>query len=135
MILTLPGSPAFSRFRIEKLQARLFGVLRRQVSVYGEYVHFADVEPPLLPEERAVLDRLLQYGPAIDSQTVAGRLILVLPRPGTISPWSSKATDIAANCGLHKIRRLERGLAYQLAVQGDPLNERELLVAADTLHD
>ncbi len=61
-----------------------------------------------------MLDRILCYGPMTSSETADGELMLVVPRPGTISPWSSKATDIAHNCGLSAIERLERGVAYFL---------------------
>src|SRR5690606_38190891 len=68
------------------------------------------------------LKRLLHYGPAAESagaEKPGGKSgdheIIVVPRPGTISPWSSKATDIARNCGLDAIRRIERGIVYQVS--------------------
>ncbi|MGN5069250.1 hypothetical protein [Aeromonas hydrophila] len=74
--------------------------------VYAEYVHFAELTSPLSPPERATLGQLLhsgaQHGPTIPAHTPSGQLFLVTPRPGTISPWSSKATDIAHNCGLKR---------------------------------
>ncbi|MGV8294738.1 hypothetical protein ACV36C_38515, partial [Pseudomonas aeruginosa] len=77
--------------------------------IYAEYVHFADVSAPLNAEEHGKLTRLLKYGPSLAEHAPEGRLLLVTPRPGTISPWSSKATDIAHNCGLKQVVRLERG--------------------------
>lgn len=68
--------------------------------------------PPLAEAERVILEKLLTYGPTIAEHTPTGLLVLVTPRPGTISPWSSKATNIAHNCGLKQINRLERGIAY-----------------------
>ncbi|WP_348235906.1 hypothetical protein, partial [Salmonella enterica] len=65
--------------------------------IYAEYVHYADLNAPLNDSEQAQHTLLLQYGPAHNSHTPAGKLLLVTPRPGTISPWSSKATDIAHN--------------------------------------
>jgi phosphoribosylformylglycinamidine synthase len=56
--------------------------------------------------------------------------VLVVPRPGTISPWSSKATDIAHNCGLSAIRRLERGVAYYLTPASGEIDERTLREAS-----
>lgn len=82
--------------------------------IYAEYVHFADVSAPLNNDEQAKLARLLKYGPSLAEHEPQGRLLLVTPRPGTISPWSSKATDIAHNCGLNKVLRLERGLAFYI---------------------
>ncbi|WP_339906572.1 phosphoribosylformylglycinamidine synthase, partial [Pseudomonas guineae] len=79
-----------------------------------------------------VLARLLKYGPSVPVQEPSGRLFLSVPRFGTISPWSSKASDIARNCGLAKIQRIERGLAYY--VSGE-LNAAEAQQVADLLHD
>ncbi|WP_348253370.1 hypothetical protein, partial [Salmonella enterica] len=69
---------------------------------------------PLNDSEQAQLTRLLQYGQALNSHTPAGKLLLVTPRPGTISPWSTKATDIAHHCGLQQVDRLEPGQAYYI---------------------
>ena len=55
---------------------------------------------------------------AIGESTNTGSLLLVTPRLGTISPWSSKATDIARNCGFAAVKRIERGTAYHLAGKG-----------------
>jgi len=122
MMEILRGSPALSAFRINKLLARFQAADLPVSNIYAEYVHFADLTAPLTADEHAQLARLLQYGPALASHTPAGKLILVTPRPGTISPWSSKATDIAHNCGLALISRLERGVAYYVDAAG--LTER-----------
>lgn len=108
----LRGSPALSAFRINKLLTRCHELRLPVSNVYAEYVHFADLDAPLALDERARLERLLKYGPSLAEHTPNGRLLLVTPRPGTLSPWSSKATDIAHNCGLKQVKRLERGLAY-----------------------
>ncbi len=112
-MLRFRGSPALSPFRLEKLLT----VVQRQVAVvtdlYAEYVHFVDGS--LNDHERAVLERLLEYGPSATRRSLPDALsLLVIPRPGTISPWSSKATDIAHNCGLHQVRRIERGIAWSV---------------------
>jgi len=86
----------------------------------------------LTGDEQQVLARLLKYGPSVPVQEPAGRLFLVLPRFGTISPWSSKASDIARNCGLAKIQRLERGIAFYVAGE---FSEAEARLIADSLHD
>src|SRR5690606_26623829 len=85
----------------------------------ARYVHFVATERPLEAEERRVLDALLTYGPREEpgARREPGgptALIVVIPRPGTISPWSSKATDIAHVCGLKAVMRIERGIAYTL---------------------
>ena len=125
-MLILRGAPALSPFRI----ARLLSVLSRQAphvaSVYAEFVHFVETSRPLTESEHTVLNRLLHYGPALESHTPDGELLLVTPRPGTISPWSSKATDIAQNCGLDAVARIERGTAYYIASSHE-LTAEELL--------
>ena len=133
MMEILRGSPALSAFRINKLLAR-FQAARLPVSnIYAEYVHFADVNDRLNEEELTRLQRLLKYGPSLSSHTPSGKLLLVTPRPGTISPWSSKATDIAHNCDLGKINRLERGVAYY--VEASTLTEAQWASVAAELHD
>jgi len=81
-----------------------------------------------------VLDALLRYGPTLESPDVPGPLLLVVPRPGTISPWSSKATDIARVCGLSAIERLERGIAYRIDAGDQPARD-DLERLAPALHD
>src|SRR5690606_5702731 len=83
-------------------------------SLYSEYVHFVELSEALTAGEQRVLEALLHYGPQMEQEAQDGSLFLVTPRPGTISPWSSKATDIAHNAGLAKVVRIERGLAYFL---------------------
>ncbi len=104
-MLALRGAPALSVFRLQRLEARLAEVAGRPVRLAAEFVHFVDVEQALDGAARQVLDRLLQYGPAAHPNEPTGTLLLTVPRPGTISPWSSKATDIARNCGLDPRRR------------------------------
>jgi phosphoribosylformylglycinamidine synthase len=113
-MLILRGAPALSDFRQQKLLARICAVAGDQASLSAEYVHFVETDGELDAAQRQVLDRLLDYGPAHGETPERGELFLVVPRPGTISPWSSKATDIAHNCGLAKVRRIERGIAYRV---------------------
>ncbi len=132
-MLRFRGSPALSPFRLEKRLA----ILRQSVSAVtglrAEFVHFVD--GVLTIHERELLDRLLQYGPATTEHHASGvPLFLVVPRPGTLSPWSSKATDIAHNCGLQRIRRIERGVAYYLDSER-PLTDGELAMLKPLLHD
>ena len=131
LILKLRGSRAVSAFRLDKLNSRL-APLDPPIRVSSaQYWHFVEVERALGGREREVLDRLLHYGEA--APHVDGRVLLTVPRFGTISPWSSKATDIARQCGLDAVRRIERGVAWFFSA-GDPLgvNRREIL---DVLHD
>jgi len=131
-MLILRGAPALSAFRHGKLLAQLTEKVPAVSGLYAEFAHFAEVSGALGAEEQQVLTRLLKYGPSVPVQEPAGRLFLVVPRFGTISPWSSKASDIAHNCGLEKIQRLERGIAYY--VQGE-LSDSDAERVAAALHD
>src|SRR5690606_10997139 len=80
--------------------------------------HFVSTARALTAGEYAVLERILTYGPAAHASAEQGRLLLVVPRLGTISPWSSKATEIARHCGLQTVERIERGVAYHMDIPG-----------------
>ncbi|RMH99046.1 phosphoribosylformylglycinamidine synthase [Stutzerimonas nitrititolerans] len=131
-MLILRGAPALSAFRHGKLLAQLIAKVPAVSGLYAEFAHFAEVSGTFGADEEQVLSRLLKYGPSVPVQEPAGRLFLVVPRFGTISPWSSKASDIAHNCGLDKIQRLERGIAFY--VQGE-LSEGDAQLIAAALHD
>src|SRR5579862_4865395 len=131
-ILSLRGRNALSPFRQEKLLASL--AERDITGVCAEYWHFIETSTPLTQGERSTLDRLLIYGPRLDASGELGRLLLVIPRPGTISPWASKATDIAHNCGLHAISRIERGIAYRVTT-GAALHSGVFERIAPLIHD
>jgi phosphoribosylformylglycinamidine synthase len=131
-ILKLPGGTALSDFRLEKLNASLRAARPGVAVVATQHWHFVEAEREPSAEERRTLDRLLHYGPgAPRAEMLRGRMVLVTPRPGTISPWSSKATDIARQCGLEGlVRRVERGTAFHLG--GGP---EEIAAASPLLHD
>ncbi|UTA46327.1 phosphoribosylformylglycinamidine synthase [Simiduia sp. 21SJ11W-1] len=114
-MLTLRGAPALSEFRTKRLLASLQSVAPGVSGLATEFVHFADVDGALDEQASAVLDQLLTYGPSAEKTEPEGQLVLAIPRLGTISPWSSKATDIAHNAGLAKVRRIERGTAYYIS--------------------
>ncbi|HFD91864.1 MAG TPA: phosphoribosylformylglycinamidine synthase, partial [Gammaproteobacteria bacterium] len=128
------GRPALSQFRLDKLTATLSAVAPGVRAITAEYLHFIDLEQHLDAREEAVLEQLLE-AQAHQSEPV-GPLFLVVPRFGTISPWSSKATDIAHICGLSSVRRIERGVAYSLALaEGVTLDEHQQAAVAARLHD
>ncbi len=129
-ILVLRGAPAFTAARLDR---RLRKVQKTNPAVHdlaAELVHFVELTRPLEPEAAGVLERLLEYGPRVAGKPLEGRRLLVVPRLGTISPWSSKATDVAHNCGLVQVHRVERGVWY--AVAGEVADEAGLRGA---LHD
>jgi phosphoribosylformylglycinamidine synthase len=136
-MLKLPGSSALSAFRIARLLVRL-QLLEPAVSgVHAQFQHFIDCSHELDARERVLLDRLLEDGGQRLPTAATAPLslpLLVVPRPGTISPWSSKATDIARVCGLASVRRIERGILYTLELQRSVVPERQAALAAP-LHD
>jgi phosphoribosylformylglycinamidine synthase len=123
------GISALSDFRKAKLLSRLQAFSPSVKNVEAEYVHLADLGQKLSASEEAQLKQLVAYGTPFEGSN-DGALYLVVPRPGTISPWSSKATDIVHNSGLDSVKRVERGVAYY--VQGaEPGNAG----IAEILHD
>ena len=119
LIKNLRGAPALSEFRVQKLLSQCEELALPVADIYAEFAHFAQLNEALAADEEIVLQQLLTYGPTIEEHSPEGQFILVTPRPGTISPWSSKSTDIAHNCGLTKVERLERGLAYYITLNAD----------------
>jgi phosphoribosylformylglycinamidine synthase len=136
MLLTLAGNGAFSPSALDKTLTKIRAHNPGVSALSAEFVHFADVDDTagaLAPSELTALTALLAYGPRRDAASAAPADALrlwVVPRIGTLSPWSSKATDIARNCGLSRVRRIERGIAY--AVSGS-IGDRAALLAC--LHD
>jgi phosphoribosylformylglycinamidine synthase len=135
-MLELAGPPALSSFRLTKLRARLAELEPGIDTLSAHFVHFADPARSLSGPERDMLARLLSYGPAVGSARdgAGGARLLVVPRFGTISPWSSKATDILHVCGLTSVRRVERGIEYRLGA-GRPLGSEQLLRVSQVLYD
>ncbi|MDA1074249.1 MAG: phosphoribosylformylglycinamidine synthase, partial [Proteobacteria bacterium] len=119
--IALKGPPALSRFRLRKLADSL-GV----ETLDAEYVHVLKLSSPLSDEAMERARTLLSYGPLQDrpERGKAQHVATVLPRLGTISPWSSKATDIFASCGLDQVLRVERGVRW--FVSPAPAGERLL---------
>jgi len=141
-MLILRGSPALSPFRLAKLLQDLTATGLPVKAVNAEFVHVVETSAELTAAERAILDQLLTYGPRRTPASLEGLLQVVAPRPGTISPWSSKATDIAHLCGLAAVRRVERVIAYTLDVDPpgsrfpfSPLDAGQLKTLRPFLHD
>jgi len=136
-MFSLFGAPALSQFRLEHLLRSLRAEEPRVQALNSRWMHFVSTSRPLSESELEVLGKLLTYGPRIrdDERAIpAGRPILVTPRVGTESPWSSKATDIAHVCGLSAVTRVERGTAYFIQSQA-PFSAVELNKLAAHLHD
>ncbi len=140
-MLEIRGSAALSPFRLDALLSRLKATVAGIERIGAEYVYFVDVAGGLETADRGVLDSLLTVGLDVDDAFSTGDLpdahcasLLVIPRIGTISPWSSKATDIARICGLTSVARIERGIRYWLS-SGQSLNAADLDRASACLHD
>src|SRR3989338_979138 len=144
-ILNLRGPGALSPFRRERMLRALQAVAPRIERARARYWHCAARSAELATAETATLNRLLTYGPrgeAAEDEATPGELLLVVPRLGTISPWSSKATDIAQRGGLGKVRglgrggRVERGVPGRLIKRaGEPLTALEREDLAPLIHD
>jgi phosphoribosylformylglycinamidine synthase len=134
-LIRLRGRAALSTFRLEKLHLALSPDLA-DVRVAAEYWHFAFASRALDAAEMQRLERLLTYGPKSEPPAERGTLFLVVPRLGTISPWSSKASDIAHHCGLEVVERIERGVAYWVERDGgNPLGDEERRALLPHIHD
>ena len=133
-ILFLRGAPAFSVFRLQGLQQRIQAVTPDARIGCAEYWHFVRLNQDLSDDERRQLAALLEERPAEAAEK--GKLFLVTPRIGTISPWSSKASDIALHCGLKKVLRVERGMAvFAGHADGRAFSAAELAALRPLIHD
>ena len=132
IVLRHRGARALSDFRLAKLLQEIRKAHPAVRGVAAEFWHFIEADARPDADDMRLLERLLRYGtPAAD---VHGNdtLLLVVPRLGTISPWSSKATDIARNCGMTGVRRIERGVAYYLSGASSAESSARI---ASLLHD
>ena len=135
-MLILQGCNALSDFRINKLLQVLQASVADIVTVSAQYIHFVDTKTALTDKEQDQLNALLNYGMQPDAIDNPGEKLIVIPRPGTISPWSSKATNIIHNSGLEKINRIERGKVYTFTTKNNiSLTKEQLDELNPLLHD
>ncbi|MBN1377907.1 MAG: phosphoribosylformylglycinamidine synthase [Gammaproteobacteria bacterium] len=130
----LHGAPALSEFRQEKLLDKIRRTGAAVEDLDAHFVYFLDIESDLSPSQRDVVQQLVNEGLAVKEETLPGQRYIVVPRPGTISPWSSKATDILHHCGLNTVRRIERGIAYTLTFP-QTLSDTDQTSVIHALHD
>ncbi len=135
-MLQLRGGIALSSFRRGKLLERLAKLNSAITDIKAEYIHFVKSSQTLDKESLSRLEIMLAYEPLIEPapSTTNASVLTVIPRPGTISPWSSKATDIAHNCGLNSIQRIERGIQYFITATS-PIKKQQLADISSVLHD
>lgn len=131
-VMSLGGEAALSPFRIDKIRQKSTRLqLDNNINISSEYRYFVSINSVLNAQNYQKLLQLLQAHEISEIPTV-GTQLLVTPRIGTISPWSSKATNIAHNCGLNAIERIERGILYIFSRQ---LTQQEQINWANLLHD
>jgi phosphoribosylformylglycinamidine synthase len=138
MYRTSIGKPALSSFRLEKLRTALAATKSGVTLEDTRHCYFTELSAALSPAEVILLDRLLGIDKDSGEPEMAGKSLslLVVPRLGTISPWSSKATDIARHCALPQVTRIERGVLYYLkSKSGKHLSEAEKQAVLPLLHD
>ena len=139
MFHTSYGKPAISTFRLEKLRATLSGAAPGVVIADTRHCYFSELKDGKLSAAQAgLLCKVLGFDKAAGEPAVAAQYhrLLVVPRLGTISPWSTKATDIAQHCGLTSVQRIERGVVYYLySSSGMALSKVELASVLPLLHD
>ena len=131
VITALRGASALSLFRIQKLAQKAAALGLPQAEIASEYWYFVSSPAPLDAAQTEKLQALLS-AVRVDAPAAGQSLFLVTPRIGTISPWSSKATDIAHNCGLDGVERIERGMAVYVS---GSLHDNERTQWASLLHD
>ena len=132
-VLVLRGSPALSAFRLDKLRQSLMQAHPAIGAIDSAFVHFVHTTRALDDRDSAILHKLLTYGGA-NAPAYQGETFLVIPRIGTISPWASKATNIARNCGLESVHRIERGALFAVHCQGGMTAQIRNAVTA-AIHD
>ncbi len=133
-MLKILGTSALSGYRLKQLLTQLHAIDSSITAVSSQFVHFIDTDKALNEQETAMLERLLSYGYAKPESELQGETFLVVPRPGTISPWSSKASEIAERCGLTAVKRIERGITYTL-VSPNPLTDIAKETITGLIHD
>ncbi|KWF28220.1 phosphoribosylformylglycinamidine synthase [Burkholderia diffusa] len=138
-----PGASALSDFRQTRLLDTLRQIDANIVAVRGQFLHFVNAAEPLSADDSARIDALMHYGAPFEPAAEKGtaETFVVLPRFGTVSPWASKATDIAQHCGLTQVRRIERGVEFTVTLKSGLLGGKKALsdgaraAVAAALHD
>ena len=137
-ITEFEGASALGQFRLQQLLPVLQAACDRVAGLWARHVHLVTSAQPLTPQLTRRLQSLLHYGAALPD-SAADALVVVTPRLGTVSPWASKATDIAHNCGL-EVTRVERITEYGLVLRRslfgrEPLSPAQLAALGACLHD
>lgn len=139
-ITEFEGACALSGFRVQQLLPRLKAIDERIQGLSARFVHLAAWDQAPSPDQRDRVGSLLAYGDPFEGNA-AGERFIVTPRMGTVSPWASKATDIAHNCGI-PVHRIERLVEYIVTLKGSlmglgkaSVSEAQRQAVAELLHD
>ena len=135
-LASFEGGNALTSFRSQQLLAQIQRAAPKVRAISARFIHWVESDQLLDAASQQQLQQLLTYGEPFSRQGVADATIIVTPRIGTVSPWASKATDIARNCGLTEdagVRRVERGTEYFL--HGATLSDAQRQAVAALLHD
>ncbi|MDH3620730.1 MAG: phosphoribosylformylglycinamidine synthase [Gammaproteobacteria bacterium] len=128
-MLELPGQAALSDFRLAKLTRSLKRADDRVAAVEARFTYFVATHAELSKEDKTRLDGLLLSGDQPARLSRGAKTLYVVPRPGTISPWSSKATDIANACDIEAVDRIERGICYAVKFKGKVTDDDALALS------
>lgn len=124
------GNPAHSTYRLNQLLEKVQNATA-VTAIQSQFVYFVEVSSPLDAQEIEHLNVLLNKDSTTKTGDLSADSCIVTPRIGTISPWSSKATDITHTCGIEKVIRIERGIVYHF----EGVKSEEKALAESMIHD
>ncbi len=131
-MLVLPGSSARSASRLLRLHAQVVALAPAVRGLRAAWVHFVEVDGQVDAHSQRILAALLAYGDEPPPRHLPRVDVLVTPRPGTVSPWSSKASEIVRACEVAGVTRVERGVVW--TIDGS-WSEKQRLAVLPLLHD
>ena len=126
MISFHSGIKAHRNFKLSNLNEKINSQFLDLKLLSSEFIHFIQTDSKLTIKQQTTLDKLLNYSRKVNTSSFL-HSIIIIPRIGTISPWSSKATDICKLCGFSKIKRIERGVIYHFSRKIEPRQLNSIL--------
>ncbi|MEY8703174.1 phosphoribosylformylglycinamidine synthase, partial [Francisella philomiragia] len=132
MIRIFEGLSALSPFKREKILADAKKISNKVESIYAQYIHVVELGAELDSEQENIVKSLLNYNREYGLAEPKGHTFITAPRVGTISPWSSKATDIIRNTGINAVKRVERAVLFGIEGQ---VSDSELRAIENLVHD
>jgi phosphoribosylformylglycinamidine synthase len=133
MIKIFEGLSALSPFKKEQVLADAKKITNKVESISAQYIHVVETDEELSAKQEDVIKSLLDYNKEYGETILKGFTFITAPRVGTISPWSSKATDIIQNTGVYAVKRVERAVVF--GVEGDDVTAQELTMIQNLVHD